>query len=56
MGDGSSDHKHFLEQENMKFLGEKNPQDFSKQWSRNISGLLWRRGPQVPGSHCIMNF
>lgn len=30
MGDGSSDHKHFLEQENMQFLEEKNPQDIPK--------------------------
>lgn len=28
MGDSSSDHKHFLEQENVQFLEEKNPQDF----------------------------
>lgn len=33
VGDGSSDHKHFLEQENMQFLEEKNSQDFPKQQS-----------------------
>jgi hypothetical protein len=31
VGDSSSDHQHFLKQENMQFLGEKNPQDFLKQ-------------------------
>lgn len=31
VGDGSSDHKHFLEKENMQFLEEKNPQAFTKQ-------------------------
>lgn len=58
VGDSSSDHKHFLEQENMQFLEEKNPQDFPKQQSNKklISGLLWIRGTQVPGSHCITNF
>lgn len=58
MSDSSSDHKHFLEQENMQFLEEKNPQDFLKQQSNKklISGLLWVRVPQVPGSHCIINF
>lgn len=30
VGDGSSDHKYFLEQENMQFLEEKNPQDIPK--------------------------
>lgn len=33
MGDSPSDHQHFLEQENMQFLEEKNPQGFSKQQS-----------------------
>lgn len=29
VSDGSSDHKHFLEQKNMQFLEEKSAQDFS---------------------------
>lgn len=56
MGDSSSDHKHFLEQENVQFLEEKNPQDFPKQQSIEwIRGLLWVRGAWVPASHCIIN-
>lgn len=55
MGDGSSDHQHFLEQENVQFLEEKNPQDVPKQQSNEwlITGL---RGPQVPSSHWIIHF
>lgn len=57
VGDSSSDHKHFLEQENVQFLEEKNPQDFPKQQSIEcIRGLLWVRGAPVPASHCIINF
>ena len=29
--DSSGDHQHFLEQENVKFLGEKSPQDCPEQ-------------------------
>lgn len=33
VGDGSSDYQHFLEQENVQFLEENNPQDVPKQQS-----------------------
>lgn len=33
VGDRSGDHKHFLEQENMQFLKEMNPQNLPKQRS-----------------------
>lgn len=43
MGDSSSDHKHFLEQENMQFLKDKNPQDFPKHLpNEQLISVLWQ--------------
>lgn len=39
VGDSSSNHKHFLEQENMEFLEENTPQDLPQQASE--MRLIW---------------
>lgn len=54
VGDGSSDHKHFLEEENMQFLEEKNPQDSPKQSSSKW--LIMDLDKRVPGSHWLLKF